>query len=364
MLIGFSAVIGQIVLMRELMADYNGCESSLGVALAAWLFWTAVGSFLASAFALGQRHPRRWVAAFECLLGLSLPLAIWGLRESKSLFQTVPGELVGPLPVLLASLICLSLFCVIAGALFVAAARMMSSKSAVDARRASKHGLPAGSGRLRRWRNHCQPGPAALSFALSDCRDHRARNESADGQPFLWLRMSRKQIAQQRSAAATLLAVFLLIAKLRRASRSNRRRSLWRGFHLLASRDSIYGNLTVIETGDNAQPLRKRPASWPTRRTKAPPKNRFTTRCWSIPRRSEFCSSAAAQMAASRRRSSIPPLSASIWSSWTPRSSAWRAIFFPRTPRLRSARASALRRWPRLSQRDARQLRCNHCQPS
>ena len=55
---------------------------------------------------------------------------------SKSFFQTVPGELVGPLPVLLASLTCLSVFCIVAGALFVAAARMVNSECAVDARAA------------------------------------------------------------------------------------------------------------------------------------------------------------------------------------------------------------------------------------
>ena len=123
MLIGFSAVIGQIALMRELMAAYNGCESSLGIALAAWLFWTAVGSFLFDAFAPLQSNPRCIVGALECLLGISLPLTIWALRLSKSFFQTVPGELVGPLPVLFASLACLSLFCIFSGALFVAAAK-------------------------------------------------------------------------------------------------------------------------------------------------------------------------------------------------------------------------------------------------
>jgi spermidine synthase len=246
MLIGFSAVIGQIVLMRELMADYNGCESSLGVALAAWLFWTAVGSFLASAFALGQRHPRRWVAAFECLLGLSLPLAIWGLRESKSLFQTVPGELVGPLPALFASLACMSLFCLIAGALFVAAARMICSKSGVDARRAASTAYlleAAGSAVggiiaslvLLRFLSPFQTATIVLAMNLLMAS-------------VLLLRMSRKQLATAITAA-TLFTVFLLIAVAPRIEKQSQT-SLWRGLHLLASRDSIYGNLTVTETGE------------------------------------------------------------------------------------------------------------------
>ena len=37
-LIGFSAVIGQIVLMRELIVVFNGNEMSLGIMLATWIF--------------------------------------------------------------------------------------------------------------------------------------------------------------------------------------------------------------------------------------------------------------------------------------------------------------------------------------
>src|ERR1035437_4932125 len=66
-LIGFSAVIGQIVLMRELIVVVNGNEISLGIMLSTWLFWTAAGSGLSSGFALGGSNARRAVAALECL---------------------------------------------------------------------------------------------------------------------------------------------------------------------------------------------------------------------------------------------------------------------------------------------------------
>jgi len=111
MLLGFSAVIGQIVLMRELIVVFNGNEMSLGIMLAAWLFWTAAGSGLSSRLVWNGTNARRAVAALECLLAISLPPTIWALRSSKSLFQTVPGELVGPVPMLLASLACLCVFC-------------------------------------------------------------------------------------------------------------------------------------------------------------------------------------------------------------------------------------------------------------
>src|SRR5664280_886671 len=87
-LIGFSAVVGQIVLMRELIVVFNGNEISLGIMLATWLFWTAVGSSLCSGLRLGASNPRRTTAALEYLLVASLPLTIWSLRASKVIVQT------------------------------------------------------------------------------------------------------------------------------------------------------------------------------------------------------------------------------------------------------------------------------------
>ena len=149
MLIGFSAVIGQIVLMRELMVVFNGNEISLGILLATWLFWTAIGSFVCSFLAAWKPRCGGWWLRSSVVLGVSLPPTIWALRASKSLFQSVPGELVGPLPALLASLVCLSVFCVVAGALFVAAARMVSLESPL-----TRAGLSA---RLICWRRPAPP---------------------------------------------------------------------------------------------------------------------------------------------------------------------------------------------------------------
>jgi spermidine synthase len=246
MLTGFSAVIGQIVLMRELMVVFSGNEISLGIMLATWLFWTAAGSILCGSLALRESRARQTVAVLECLLGLSLPLTVWALRASKSLFQAVPGELVGLVPVLLASLVCLSVFCAVGGALFVAVARMYGHECSVSARDAVSAAYlleAAGSGL----------GGIVASFVLLRSLE-----------PFqitclvlvlnllmaiiLLLPLSRRQICITMAAGA-LLAILLLVYVapwLESAARANQ----WRGLHLLASRDSIYGNLTVVETGN------------------------------------------------------------------------------------------------------------------
>jgi spermidine synthase len=246
-LIGFSAVVAQIVLMRELIVVFNGNEISLGIMLAAWLFWTAAGS--SSIGALRLREPggaRRAVAALECLLAVSLLPTLWALRTAKSFFQTVPGELVGPLPMLLASLVCLSVFCIVSGALFAAAARMVETERAVPARAAvgSAYLLEAaGSGLggilaslvLLRFFDPFQIAALVALLNLSMAA-------------MLLQRMSRR-LAWAAGAAAALFAVFLLAYAAPMLERSAQAR-LWRGFHLAGSRNSIYGNLAVIETGN------------------------------------------------------------------------------------------------------------------
>jgi spermidine synthase len=245
-LIGFSAVIGQIVLMRELIVVFNGNEISLGIMFATWLFWTAAGSSLSSGFALGGNNARRAVAALECLLGVSLLPTIWALRASRTFFQTVPGELVGPVPMLLTSLACLSLFCVVAGSLFVVATRMYQQEYAVSARVATSSAYlleAAGSGFggivasivLLRFLGSFQI--ATVVVLLNLCMA-----------AVLLFRMSRKQLGAVTVAAA-LFAILLLIYVAPALDRSAQAR-LWRGFRLVGSRDSIYGNLAVIETGN------------------------------------------------------------------------------------------------------------------
>ena len=110
-LIGFTAAIAQIVLMRELMVVFYGNEISLGLMLASWLLWTAAGSAMAGRLAVRAPEPRRLMAVLETLVALTLPATILAVRAGKPLLEAVPGESLGPGPMLLGSLAALSLFC-------------------------------------------------------------------------------------------------------------------------------------------------------------------------------------------------------------------------------------------------------------
>jgi len=242
-LIGVSAVIGQIILMREWMVVFNGNEISLGIMLAIWLFWTALGSLLCGSLRIADEHVRCWVVALECALGVSLPLSIWTLRASRGIFLELPGQLAGPAP-LLASLVAPSLFCVAAGALFVVAARMYAYACGVDARTASSSaylletlgstvGGVAASLLLLRFLGPFQIASLVLSLNLCMAA-------------VLLMRASWRRVGAVVVVGALFAAFFLLdiAPMLDRSSHA----LLWPGFHVEASRDTIYGTLTVVDT--------------------------------------------------------------------------------------------------------------------
>jgi spermidine synthase len=240
---GFSAVIAQIVLMRELIQVFNGNEISLGVLLATWLLWTAAGSALASIFGWGRG--RTAVAVLACVLAASLPAAIWALRCSKSFFAAVPGELVGPVPMLAASLVCLSVFCIAAGALFVAAARMNEREANCGARAA------AGTAYLAEAAGAAVGGVLA-SMVLVRCFA-AFQIASLVGIVDLTLAAAvglrlRAKPAMLAALAAALVAIPTTAWLAPRWEAAARAR-LWRGFTVVGERNSIYGNLIVTQTG-------------------------------------------------------------------------------------------------------------------
>ncbi|MGA2572280.1 MAG: hypothetical protein ABSF23_17370, partial [Terracidiphilus sp.] len=251
-LCGFTAVVGQIVLMRELIQVFNGNEISLGILLATWLLWTAFGSGLSSIASLARRRPRLVVAALQCLLAASLPATIWALRSAKALFQTVPGELIGPVPMLVTSLVCLSVFCAASGALFVAAARMAEAEAAISPRAA------ASSAYLLEAAGSALGGILASIVLVRFCNAFQIAFLVALLNLFvaiaLLLRLRRRPIAVL-TGAAVLAAIPLLFWLAPRCDAASRAR-LWRRFHVIAARDSVYGALTVTQTGDATGAIR------------------------------------------------------------------------------------------------------------
>jgi len=243
-LIGFSAIIAQIVLMRELIVVFYGNEIALGLILGNWLLWTAFGSGVLGRVSERARDPRRLMAGLQGLLGLIFPATILLVRASKNAFRPIPGEILGPGPVFITSLVVLSLFCSISGILFAAGSRACVREVGSSGVQATSYVYlleAAGSG----------VGGLLASLILIRYLNSFEIASLVSLLNFVAAASLAVKAGRVRGAVVgALLAVFALIIfpvvnrRLERTSLA----WLWRGFQVIATRNSIYGNLAIVQT--------------------------------------------------------------------------------------------------------------------
>jgi spermidine synthase len=243
-LIGFSAVIAQIVLMRELLVVFCGNELSTGLMLASWLLWTALGSSLLGR--LGRRMPpRQLMAGLEVAIAAVLPLTIFAVRASRDCFHALPGEVLGPGAILLTTLATLSLFCSLSGWLFAAGTKLYAAE--LDATTATA----AGSVYLTEAIGSAIGGLLISLVLISHWGAFPIALLVAALNAMAAALMTLPSKSRWVAALLVLMAMGALApassAKLEQTSLAR----LWRGMRLLASRDSRFGNLAIIENEDS-----------------------------------------------------------------------------------------------------------------
>ncbi len=131
---GFSGIVAQILLLRELFVSFLGNELSIGIILSNWLILGACGSFF-----LGKRidYIKNKIVAFVVivvLFSLFFPASIYAARLLKEILGISIGERVGFLPTLYSSFLILLPVSVCRGALFTFGCKNYSilfNKSAV-----------------------------------------------------------------------------------------------------------------------------------------------------------------------------------------------------------------------------------------
>ena len=243
-LIGFTSTVAQIVLLRELMVVSYGNEISLGVMLASWLLWTALGSSLIGRFAARVSHPATQMAALQILLALLLPATVFSARASRGVFHAFPGEVLGPVPIFVTCLITLSFFCTVSGWAFVAGGRFHAHESgssplaAVNSVYLLEAVGAALGGILVSLMLFCSLNSVQIALLVSTL--------NLIGAAVLILRKRSHQL----STVVILFVAWMLVGlpegrHLEAVSLAH----LWPGFHLLDTRNSVYGNLAVVETG-------------------------------------------------------------------------------------------------------------------
>ena len=247
LLMGFTSTVSQVLLMRELLVAFYGNEISLGLFLASWLLWTALGSMLFGLMSVWPTRPRDLVAVLQVLITVTLPLTIVAVRSSKGLFITVPGEMLGPLPMLLTAMVLLAPFCLVSGGMFSAGSRIVLHET--DRAATSATGVvylleAAGAG---------IGGLIASLMLVSHLTSLQIAFLLGMLNLFAAASLTIYNYTRRWTALIVIAGMFLFIVLplVEPALHSFSIRRLWRGFDLLTSLNSAYGNLAVVQTETN-----------------------------------------------------------------------------------------------------------------
>jgi len=114
-LLGFLATAFQVIILREFEVRFQGNELVYGLVLAFWLLGGSLGSLLAEKNFLTVIKPAVFYRSIIIIAAALLVL----LRLARFVFGVLPGEMVGPGPLLLTSLVIASGLSLPLGALFV-----------------------------------------------------------------------------------------------------------------------------------------------------------------------------------------------------------------------------------------------------
>ncbi len=121
---GVAAVIGQTLIIREGIALFGGYELVSGVLLCFWLIWGGIGSLVFSQLQT-KVPPEKMYSSLLILLSIFVIFSITFMRCALKLFALPFGEVINLGNIVLMSLITLAPTCIIFGALFPTASRIL-----------------------------------------------------------------------------------------------------------------------------------------------------------------------------------------------------------------------------------------------
>jgi len=238
-LMGLGALLAQIILLRELMKVFSGNELTAGIVLTAWLLWTAAGSALSGVLADRIQDKPFIFATVQLILSVILLASFLLTRYLRPLLGIPAGEIASLLQMVAGIFVLLIAFGLCSGFLFALGCSLLGEITDRGARSIGHvyayEALGAGIG--------------GIAFSL------------------LLIHILNPWQICLLTAALLALSAFLLSRRLRLIALVwvglligclvffGTRFDLtsqgwgWQGYRLVASKDTIYGNISVITEG-------------------------------------------------------------------------------------------------------------------
>lgn len=124
---GLSGIVGQMVLLREMLIVFSGNEFSIGIVLANWLILEAFGCYFLGKKAEYIKNKVIVFAGIGVLFAISLPFMIYFTRMLRTILGLAIGQGIGILPILYASFLILLPVSVLHGTLFTFGCKIYSA---------------------------------------------------------------------------------------------------------------------------------------------------------------------------------------------------------------------------------------------
>ncbi len=225
-LLGFLATSFQVLLLREFSAYFYGNELTFGIILACWLLWGSVGSLVSSRM---KPAPYRLPQLYLAIL-IIFPLAILCVRLSRFFLRTLPGELIGLAPILVLSLGLCLLVSFPLGVLFVFNVSLAQGR--ISQIYISESLGAAAGGLMVYW--------VLIPFTSHWLAASLIGMSSA---LLIFLTFGKSHFRPWWILVPALLFGFAFFDL-------PSQKMYWKPFHLVASRDSRYGKLQVVRSGE------------------------------------------------------------------------------------------------------------------
>jgi spermidine synthase len=251
-LTGFTALVVQVLLLRELMVAWRGNEMSFGVTLSVWLGLTGLGGIAFGAFRRSREIGRAALGRWLLAVGALAPVALLTARFARPALGLSPGELVGIGPLALAAFASLAPFTLAAGYLFAVAVSAVARERKPRGRAIGEVYVLEAVGAVL--------GGTAMSFLLLPRLDPvRIASLAAalDAIAVLALASTLPKVGRTARRPRTLLAWAAVVAAAALVLTGPPGAALerwtvsldWRGMGLVSQANSIYGRIVTTASG-------------------------------------------------------------------------------------------------------------------
>lgn len=233
--VGFVSILGQVVVLRELIVAFYGIELIYILALGTWLLGTAAGA------AAGRRSilpGERSVQNLLLLTSVAVVADIFFVRGIRGIFAAVPGAFLPFQTQMIGMALAILPLSFMTGLLF----RWTAGKFATEGRSlAEAYALESAGGVLGGLLSTLllASGFQNFSAGLFCCACSFA---------VIWLYSMRARLVLQRNVSSTALAAVLLMSVF--SYRLDSMMTSWNHPHLVESRDTPYGRITVTSWQD------------------------------------------------------------------------------------------------------------------